>query len=216
MELSVVIPTYQSEKYILRAIRSLLNQNWNKDNFEIIVVDDGSSDNTFKVIEGVFDKIKYIKNSRNLGLSAARNTGIRNAKGRFITFLDSDDYVHADILRIGHMFLSLNSSLDAVEFDYYLVNDREEHIEYISSSDKPIACGIFYRIEQLIDIGLFDESFMAREEEDLRLRFTKKYKIYSVQLPLYRYRRHDNNLTNHVEKMDDFKKKLLNKHEVKK
>lgn len=212
MEVSVIIPTYQSEKYILRAIRSVINQNWNRNNYEIIVVNDGSTDNTEKVLDNVMHEIIYIKHENNLGLSAARNSGVKKAKGRFILFLDSDDYIHTDALKIGHLFLSLNGDLDAVEFDYILVDERENHLEQISALNQPIACGIFYRMEQLIDIGLFDENFLAREDEDFRIRFSEKYSITNVKLPLYRYRRHSSNMTNNQKLMDIYQMKLKNKH----
>jgi hypothetical protein len=69
-----------------------------------------------------------------------------------------------------------------------------------------------FRIDQLIDIGLYDEGFFAREEEDLRIRFLEKYSIFRVQLPLYRYRRHENNLTNNSTHMQEYSEKLNNKH----
>ena len=67
-------------------------------------------------------------------------------------------------------------------------------------------------LEQLIEIGLYDENFLAREEEDLRIRFEKKYKIHHVNLPLYRYRKHINNMTNNEPLMNKFFLKLNNKH----
>ena len=78
--------------------------------------------------------------------------------------------------------------------------------------EKPIACGIMFRIEHLIDIGLYDEDFFCREEEDLRERFLKKFSIERVRLPLYRYRRHENNMTNNTEMMDLYKDKFRKKH----
>ncbi len=80
--------------------------------------------------------------------------------------------------------------------------------------EEPIACGIMFRIEQLIDAGLYDENFLAREDEDLRIRFLEKYKIERVAVPLYRYRRHENNLTNNKSKMKDYSQMLKSKHQL--
>jgi hypothetical protein len=72
-----------------------------------------------------------------------------------------------------------------------------------------------FRIEQLIEIGLYDEDFLCREDEDLRLRFLKKYQIDRVKLPLYRYRQHENNMTNNAEQMHYYQCMLNQKHEEK-
>lgn len=88
---SVIIPTYNRANLILQAVKSVLNQTYK--NFEIIIVDDGSSDNTEDVINVIHDnRIRYIKHAINKGASAARNTGIREAKGKYIAFQDSDDH----------------------------------------------------------------------------------------------------------------------------
>ena len=110
------------------------------------------------------------------------------------------------------MHLDLNSHFDAVACDYLLVDDQEDVLQQKNCMDDPIGCGIMFRIDHLIDIGLYDEVFLSREEEDLRIRFEKKYSIERVALPLYRYRRHDNNMTNDEERMNDFAKNLSEKH----
>jgi hypothetical protein len=92
------------------------------------------------------------------------------------------------------------------------VDERGNHIQHVNAEEKPIACGIMFRKDFLYDVGLYDESFKAREEEDLRIRFLKKYKIYNIILPLYRYRMHDNNLTKDKQKMDEHLTKLMDKH----
>jgi hypothetical protein len=92
------------------------------------------------------------------------------------------------------------------------VNERGTHIEHVNSEKKPIACGIMFRKDLFYSIGLYDESFRAREEEDLRIRFVKKHKIYNIILPLYRYRMHNNNLTKNHKEMKKYAKKLKQKH----
>ena len=89
-KVSVIIPTYNRAHLVGRAIRSVLNQTYQ--DFEIIVVDDGSTDNTEEVVKSFNDpRIRYIRHEENKGAAAARNTGIKAAKGKFIAFQDSDD-----------------------------------------------------------------------------------------------------------------------------
>ena len=86
---SVIIPAYQSDRYIVQAIESVLNQ---KDcSYEIIIIDDGSTDSTEEVLAPYSDRIRYIK-QENQGVAAARNNGIALAKADLIAFLDADDY----------------------------------------------------------------------------------------------------------------------------
>jgi len=115
-------------------------------------------------------------------------------------------------LKVSSVFLAENNRLDAVAVDYYIVNEFGDHIEWVSASEKPIACGVMFRKDRLYDVGLYDDSFRAREEEDLRLRFERKFNIYNVILPLYRYRKHGNNLTDNKQMMDEYLVKLNKKH----
>ena len=211
--ISVVITTYNYGRYIERAIRSCLDQSMPKNSYEIIVVDDASTDNTALILDNYKDDVRIISFTENKGLAAARNEGVKKSKGQFVVFLDADDYIHHDLLKIQSVFLEENHSLDAVSIDYYLVDEKENHREWIPSQEKPIACGIMFRKDLLIEIGLYDERFRAREEEDLRIRFLEKFKIYPIPLPLYRYRRHGNNLTDNTAEMNKAAEQLKNKHQ---
>jgi glycosyltransferase involved in cell wall biosynthesis len=209
---SLIITTYNYAQYVERAIRSAMDQSLTHEQFEIIVVNDCSTDGTKEILENFQQNARIFNLSENLGLSGARNFGIRKAKGQFIVFLDADDYLHKETLRLQKLFLEENNALDAVSVDYYLVDNRGKHIEHVNASEKPIACGVMFRKDFLYNIGLYDEDFRAREEEDLRIRWTSKYNIYNIILPLYRYRMHDNNLTKNTEMMDMHKKLLVQKH----
>lgn len=210
---SVIITTYNYWRYVERAIRSCIDQTLEKDQYEIIVVNDASTDRTSEILENYHDDIRVYNLEENLGLSGARNFGVKKAKGQFVVFIDADDYIHKDLIRTQKFFLEQNNSLDAVSVDYYLVNERGGHIRHVSSEEEPIACGIMFRKDLLYDIGLYDESFRAREEEDLRIRFLNKHNIHNIILPLYRYRMHDSNLTKDLEKMEDSAIQLRKKHE---
>lgn len=209
---SVIVPVFNHEKYIGRCIRSLMAQEYPREDFEIIVIDDGSSDRTPYALELFQEEITLIKNETNRGLPASLNRGIHASTAPYVVRVDSDDYVNAYFLRILSMSLANNLYMDAVACDYLTVDDREEVLGRKNCLEDPIACGIMFRTEQLVDIGLYDESFLLHEERDLRFRFLEKYTIHRVELPLYRYRRHGNNITNNTEAMDHHMKNLIAKH----
>jgi glycosyltransferase involved in cell wall biosynthesis len=210
--ISVLVPAHNQEKYIGRCLRSLLSQNFARDAFEIVVIDDSSQDRTPFALELFKDEILLVRNETNLGLPSSLNRGIRAASAPYVVRVDSDDYVNAEFLRILHLFLSNNRYMDAIACDYLVVDDREEVLERKNCTEDPIACGIMFRTEQLIDIGLYDESFLLHEDRDLRFRFLQKYKIHRLELPLYRYRRHGANITNNAEHMAHHMTRLIQKH----
>lgn len=197
MDASIIITAYNYERYVGRAVRSCLHQSFSRDKFEIIVVDDGSTDNTRHVLDSFGQDIKVIRFERNCGLSTARNEGIKVARGRFVTLLDADDYLHHDFLAITMLYMHFNfANVDAVAVDHYLVDENERVTGRISQEKSPQACGILFQKDHLVDIGLYDPKINICEEIDLRLRFLSKFKITSLDMPLYRYRLHGLNLTN--------------------
>lgn len=210
---SVVIPVHNQERYIARCLRSALNQTMDKSDYEIILVNDGSTDRTEQAITPFLDDVHLINHETQKGLPATLNTGIRAARGQFIIRIDSDDYVHHEYLNVLSMFLKMNAHFNAVACDYLVVDDEENVIAQKDCLQDPIGCGIMFRLEHLIDIGLYDEAFLRREEEELRIRFLQQYKIERCALPFYRYRRHDNNITNDTSAMDAFGEKLADKHD---
>lgn len=212
---SLIITTYNYAQFIERAIRSALDQSLSKSDYEIIVVNDASTDATSQILENYSDVVRVFNLRENIGLSAARNFGIRKARGQNIVFLDADDYLHSESLRVQNLFLNENNALDAVAIDYYLVNERGQHLQHVASSEKPIACGIMFRKDRLYNIGLYDETFAAREEEDLRIRWENAgLGIYHIPLPLYRYRMHDGNMTKDNERMVNSQEQLNAKHKL--
>jgi glycosyltransferase involved in cell wall biosynthesis len=210
--ISVIVAAYNQETHIGRCLRSLLHQTLPHEHYEIIVIDDGSTDRTPFALALFHDAIRAIRNERNLGLPAAINRGIREARGKYIVRVDSDDYVNANFLNFLWFFLDQNPHVDAVACDYWLFNDQEEWLERVDCMVRPIACGIMFRKEQLVEIGMYDENFRCREDQELRIRFEKKYTIRRLELPLYRYRRHENNLTNNAEAMESHRQELIRKH----
>jgi glycosyltransferase involved in cell wall biosynthesis len=209
---SVIIAAYNQEKFIGRCLRSLLHQTMPQENYEIIVINDGSTDRTSYALELFHDAIEIINNDINIGLPASINRGIGISKGKYIVRVDSDDYVNANFLNFIYLFLDQNSDFDAVACDYWLFNEIEEWIERVNCIERPIACGILFQKKHLLELGMYDEAFRCYEDKDLRIRFEKKYTLARLALPLYRYRRHSENLTNDTQSMDFYREDLIRKH----
>ena len=106
---SIIIPVYNVEKYIGKCLDSVMNQTYH--DYEVIVVNDGTKDSSMNIVNN-YD-VKVI-NQKNQGLSAARNTGVKEAKGEYILFLDSDDSIEKDLLK--ELNKSLKNNPDLVRF----------------------------------------------------------------------------------------------------
>lgn len=130
MKFTIVIPVYNVEKYLKECLDSAVNQNFS--DFEIIAVNDGSTDNSLNILKKYEKKYENFKviDQINQGLSGARNTGLKAAKGKYIYFLDSDDYISLETLRISYENCE-KYSLDILTFDAqcFLDIDDENQIE---------------------------------------------------------------------------------------
>ena len=102
---------------------------------------------------------------------------------------------------------------DAVSCDYLVVDSNENIISRENSLEEPIACAIMVYKDKLTQVGLYDSKFRLMEEQDLRNRFTKKFKIVNIEIPLYRYLMHENNATKNLENVNKYKKLLDKKYE---
>ena len=210
--ISVIIAVHNEEKYIGRCLRSLLNQRYLRDDYELIVVDDASQDRTAYALELFQEEIKVLHNKEQLGLPASLNIGIHQAQGQYIVRVDGDDYVNSNYLFLLQMFLGKNPYMDAVACDYYLVDNDENFLDRKNCLEDPIGCGIMFQTKHLIEIGLYDKDFLLHEDRDLRIRFLQKYKIHRLELPLYRYRKHTGNITNNTQKMAVYEQQLSQKY----
>jgi glycosyltransferase involved in cell wall biosynthesis len=213
-EFSIIICNFNHAKWIERCLRSIAHQeNIDNNQYEIILVDDKSSDNSLEIIKNINSKldIRIIKNKKNLGLPASLNKAIQTSLGRYIVRVDSDDYIARNFLYLSRLFLNYNHEYQAVAADYVKVDAKEKSLSKHNSIKQQIACGVTFRKECLFDIGLYDESFKMREGHDLRMRFEKKYKIGRLEFPLYKYRTHDTNRTHNKKKLKIYDKKLNEK-----
>jgi glycosyltransferase involved in cell wall biosynthesis len=208
---SVIVPVHNQEKYLGRCLRSLLSQDMTREKYEIIVIDDGSTDRSGYALELFEDELTIISLPVNQGLPAALNAGLRQAKGELVVRVDADDYVNSRFLSVLHIFLESNPEIDAIACDYLLVDNDEVVLGRGNADEQPIACGIMFRLEQLHGLGLYDEAFLSHEDLELRQRFLLEYSIDRVPLPFYRYRRHDSNMTNDGKRLSQYLKMLEDK-----
>ena len=196
---SVIITNYNNGKYLARAIRSCLKQSLNKSEYEVIVVDDASTDDSHTII-GTFGKdITPIFITTNSGVANASNVGIRAAKGEYIIRVDSDDYINENTLLFLSQILSWNKDIGFVYSDHLRVDNDEKILERVVINTLDLllrhGAGILFRKQYLESIGLYDARLRNAEDFDLLHRYIKNFNGYHLQIPLYRYRIHDTNMT---------------------
>ncbi|MDE5112299.1 MAG: glycosyltransferase, partial [Trichodesmium sp. St7_bin2_1] len=181
---SVIIPVYNCDYYISQAIESILAQTYQS--YEIIVIDDGSTDNTRKAIEPYMEKIHYVY-QENQGVSAARNHGIDLAQGELIAFLDADDFFLPDKLTDQVRIFDTQPNLGIVHSGWRRVNQQGETIknetpwDYVPKLNlegwlrwKPIGTmgTLMFRRDWLQEVGSFEVGLSQAEDVDLILRLT--------------------------------------------
>lgn len=206
---SVIMPAFNTEKYISQAIESVLDQTYQ--DVELIIVNDGSTDMTEKVIQKYLNRISYIFQT-NKGIAAARNIGIRASRGEYIAFLDSDDIWLPEKLKLQVNYLSTHLDTDLVYADYATFDNGgilEENFAFARQVPRPIGyifqelllkCLIFtstvmLKRKVLEKTGLFDERFLIGEDYDLWLRISAEHKIGYITEVVSKYRRHPSSIT---------------------
>lgn len=207
---TVILPTYNRSSFLKETIQSVLNQS--HENLELIVVDDGSTDNSKEIVELIVDKrVKYFY-KKNGGVSSARNFGIDLAEGDFISFVDSDDLLDSNKLEAQLKAFASDDTIDAVYCltdvcDYVsgesLLNRESSKfsetlpegsilIDLLSGRARPV----FYVIPMLFKRKVFDklrfnETLKVFEDKDFVLRLCKDFKLFGLKDFLYIYRKHD-------------------------
>ncbi len=214
--ISIIMPVYNGEKYINQAIDSILKQTYK--NFELIIVDDGSKDNTAAIIKSYKDdRIKYIQ-QENSGPGAARNRAMSVAKGKYFAFCDADDVYVENKLELQCEILDNRADISVVFGDYY-VTDSQFNItriakpEYYSDNRHNMLAymlfrniisfppSIMFRRECYEEGFRYDEKLRINEDYILLLGLLEKYNFYYLPEILQYYRRHSDNLTNNMTQM---------------
>lgn len=198
---SIIMPTYNRRNIIKKAIDSVLNQTYT--NFELLIIDDGSEDNTFEFLNSIKDnRIRILCNKRNHGSSFSRNKGLRNAKGDIIMYLDSDNtwdskYVETMIGAFFHL-----PDADAIYSGQYLFKGYDYQKPYairfgaynktLLHNRNYIDINCFCHKKNVIDkVGGFNERIWRLIDWDLILRISNQLKIYSIPTILCNYYEHD-------------------------
>lgn len=132
--ISIIVPVYNVEKYLDRCIQSILNQTYK--NYELILIDDGSSDHSSEICDSYANNYQHIKviHKKNEGLGLTRNVGITNANGNYIMFIDSDDTIHPDLLKVCNEELS--KGYDTIIFGYNRINENDQITSTFQYEDK--------------------------------------------------------------------------------
>ncbi len=218
---SVIIPTFNRALKVARAVASVLYQRYT--DYEIVVVDDGSDDNTLRSLKQFGKKIKKIVHSENRGVSAARNTGIQNTDSPFIAFLDSDDYWLPGKLEMQMDFFSREPEAVICQTEEIWIrngrfaNPAKKHQkpsgDLFNSSLKlclisPSA--VMIKRVLLEKIGLFDESLPACEDYDLWLRISCGYPVHLIkEWHVVKEGGHSDQLSSQYKGMDRFRIKAI-------
>lgn len=207
---SVIIPAYNAEKFIEETIQSVLKQT--HFNLELIVVDDGSTDNTLKLVEDFckYDKRTTLIKQENSGVSAARNAGFLACNGSYIAFLDADDVWNPKFLESTLQKLSTDKSLGLVYCDNQLIDGNSQKMQEVNGGKEGyvldnlllggegeyifgISGGVLKK-EVIESVGGFDIDLSNCADHEFYFRVANKYKIGRVPKVGWYYRQHSNNM----------------------
>lgn len=192
---SVTIPAYNRSETIGRALHSVLNQS--VQDFEIIVVDDGSSDNTANIVQSFADnRIRLLRHETNLGAGPARNTGMKAAQGQYIAWLDSDDEWFPDKLQVQIAAMRRASSEYRASYTAYEIvqqgfskihfSPESDEKRLFLGSDKAPGSTLVFERAMLDAVGPLDTSLRRFEDWDWLLRYSRKHRLLGVNQPLAR------------------------------
>lgn len=226
--ISVIIPAYNRAFFLYEAIQSVLDQDYFASNssrsFELLVIDDGSADNTKEIVMSFGNKMKYYFQEHK-GVSAARNLGLDLAQGDYIAFLDSDDLWKKEKISIQMSFMNAFPKAKVCYTEEIwmrsgvLVNPKKKHRKYsgwIFDRVLPLCLislsSALFRREIFEEIGKFDLELLACEDYDFGLRLALKYPVYFLPRPLIIKRGgHSDQLSRKYWGMDKFRIRALEK-----
>lgn len=210
--------------YVEQAVESVLGQTFK--NFELIIIDDGSTDNSRSTLEKYLDHDDIaVIFQQNQGLTVTNNIALRAARGRYIMRLDADDYLDENALMVLSGILERNPDVGLVFPDYFEVSEdgtilevvRRHNFDEVSLHDQPAhgACTMIRR-NCLLEMGGYDTDFQCQDGYDLWVRFIENYKVQNVNLPLFFYRQHGNSLSSNEHRILSTRAQILEKQSLKK
>jgi len=214
---TVYIPCHNYGHYIEKAVDSVINQTF--DDWELIIINDGSTDDSSTIINQYKSHPKIaIIDQENKGLNTTNNIALRLAKGKYIIRLDADDIFEENILLILSNVLDKNPEVGLVYPDYYHIDESGEIIEVVRRKkigeevellDLPAhgACTMF-RTGFLRELGGYTENFSCQDGYDIWIRMIQKWRPYNINIPLFYYRRHNENLTGNQTRILETRRKI--------
>ena len=217
-KVSIIITNYNRVDFIDRAVRSCLDQTIDSDlSLEIIIVDDGSTDDSLKLISMFGESIKLVKHDQNLGVAAASNSGIKESSGEYIIRLDADDFLNKYCIQILSHILEENKEYGFIYTDHFRVDERgfKQEKKRLDNAEALYehGAGVMFRKEIIEKVGMYDESLANCEDYDFLIRISKTYKGYYLPLPLYRYYIHGENISLRDDR-EKFKKIVRRNHGI--
>lgn len=223
-KVSVVIPSYNTAKYVATAVRSALAQTYA--NVEVVVVDDGSTDDTRAALDGCFQDIRYVR-QENAGLPSARNTGIRHSTGEIIAFLDADDWWSPEKLSLQVAKLTRSEKPVLVHTDVFLVDGLSEAVSRVDCQRRRYQGNCYgslffeHRIlpssvavwrDAIVTAGLFDSSLRnGCEDYDMWIRLARLGAFAYLDEPLVYYRQLVNSMSTKAMKMSAARVEVVEK-----
>jgi glycosyltransferase involved in cell wall biosynthesis len=206
-KITVVMPVYNGEKYLDTAIKSILNQRFM--NFEFVIVDDASTDNSVEIINSYQDqRIKLIKNNVNLGIPTTRNKCLQESSGEYVAVLDCDDYAYPSRLAEQLEFMENNPDFGMVGSWVELIDENDDLTGEVWNEDEPsqkIPCRLLFhnyfahsavllRRSALdtvkINGEIYRKDYPNAQDYDLWVRISKKFKVWNIPKVLIKYRVH--------------------------
>ena len=224
-QVSVVIPAYNgTSRYLESAIQSVLKQGYT--NYEIIVVDDASTDGTDALVQRIPD-VRYVRHNRNGGQAVARNTGAKVAQGQYLAFLDQDDLWEPTFLEetVGALETTRESIL--VHCDGYQVNEQNQILEYdaamkhtgsitqlLRGGHDVATSGSLFRKAPFDGVGGYDPQLSIWEDMDLAIRLYRPGGFFHLPKPLYRHRLYGHNASRDIPSLRalEGRRRFLEKH----
>ena len=221
---SIILPTYNCASFLPHSIGTILSQTYNS--YEIIVIDDGSTDNTKEVLYPFMQRIKYIRSEQNKGLPTARNIGIRPAQGKYIAFIDADDLWLPEKLQTDIEYFETHPEVSMVYSKHINVDEKGEDLngntrkqlpsgniflQLFSEQNFVISSSVVVRKEVFETTGLFDEQLVNCQDWDMWLRIAFHFKVAGINKPLVKYRHNPHSLSKNRNNVLKYQKIVIDK-----
>lgn len=208
MDVSIIIPAYNVEKYIEQCLETVINQK-TKYSYEIICINDGSTDKTINILEKYQNKIKII-NTKNSGPGTARNIGLENAKGQYIMFVDADDYVRDDFIeKMINAIIENDADISICNFCRFSNDSKIEKVNkgrnkiYLKNEMEQVLLMEFHSCNkafkrELIEKNKYPENILFEDVVSISQCIIDANKIVKIEDYLYYYRRTKDSITNNL------------------